>query len=231
MVGVATIGLALLLIVYGFVGRPRSCLAPASGAAMERLHLRKPALVPVMLGLITGVNVCPPFLMAFGNAAQLPGLGPCLLFFAAFSAGTSVYHAPLPLVGMAAKREVVKSVGRLVAVTGLHVHPLYTGGAVAQTIDHGRYQTLIHRPVFDGLVGQREYGILQIRWQPKDANLPERIDEAIDLDADNTSEFTIRLNTKTNTADLEPSGERFLSIDEVIPVANARVVRISLKRR
>ena len=120
--------------------------------------------------------------------------------------------------------------GRLVAVTGLHVHPLYTGGEVAQTIDHGRYQTLIHRPVFDGLVGQREYGILQIQWQPKDANLPERIDEAIDLDADNTSEFTIRLNTKTNTADLEPSGDRFLALDEVITVANTRVVRISLKR-
>ena len=120
--------------------------------------------------------------------------------------------------------------GRLVAVTGLHVHPLYTGGEVAQTIDHGRYQTLIHRPVFDGLVGQREYGILQIQWQPKDANLPERIDEAIDLDADNTSEFTIRLNTKTNTADLELSGDRFLALDEVITVANTRVVRISLKR-
>ena len=62
--------------------------------------------------------------------------------------------------------------GKLVAVTGLRVHPIYTGGEIARTIDHGQYQTLIHRPVFDGLIGQRNTGFVQIKWQPKDANLP-----------------------------------------------------------
>jgi hypothetical protein len=135
IIGVATIGLALLLIAYGFAGWPRSCRIATAGKTLERLDLRKPALVPVMLGLITGVNVCPPFLMAFGSAAQLPGLGPCLLFFAAFFAGTSVYLVPLPLVGMAAKREVVKSVGRLAAgVVGLFY--LYSGAVNVATGMH-----------------------------------------------------------------------------------------------
>jgi len=126
VVGIATIGLALLLIAYGFAGWPRSCPAAAAGKMLGGLHLRNPSLVPPLLGLFTGVNVCPPFLMAFGNAAQLPGLCQSLLFFAAFFVGTSVYVAPLPLVGMIGQREVVRTVGRLAAgVVGLFY--LYSG--------------------------------------------------------------------------------------------------------
>jgi hypothetical protein len=126
VVGVATIALALLLIAYGFMGHPQRCKAAVVGAKLEKLPLRNPSLVPVLLGLITGVNVCPPFLMAFGNAAQFSTLRQSLLFFAAFFVGTSVYLAPLPLVGMAGRHEVVKIVGRLASgVVGLFY--LYSG--------------------------------------------------------------------------------------------------------
>jgi hypothetical protein len=118
----------------------------------------------------------------------------------------------------------------LVGATGLHVHPIYTGGEVAQTIDHGQYLTLIHRPVFDGLVGQRSHGFVQIQWQPKDANLPDRIEEQIDFDADKTSDFQIQIDTKTNTADLKPSNARVLSAGEVLTVGTSRLARISLKK-
>jgi hypothetical protein len=121
--------------------------------------------------------------------------------------------------------------GHLVAGTGLHVHPLYTGGEVAHTIDHGRYSTLIHRPVFDGLVGPRTHGFVQIEWQPKDANLPDSIEEQIDLDTDGTSEFTIRIDTRTNSANLKASDSRVLSLDEFLPVGNGRIARINLKRQ
>jgi hypothetical protein len=120
--------------------------------------------------------------------------------------------------------------GRLVAVTGLHVHPLYTGGEVVRTVDHGPYRTLIHRPVFDGLIGERGRGFVQLRWQPTDADLPERIDEPVDFDADGTTDCRIRLNTRTNEADLKSSDPRVLSVGAVIPVENARVIRINLLR-
>ncbi len=120
LIGVATMGLALLLIVYGCAGRPHRCGAAAAEGTIRRLHLWSSLPLPVVLGLATGINVCPPFLLAFGNAAQLPGLGQSLLFFAAFFAGTSIYLAPLPLVGLAGRREVVKITGRLAAgVVGL----------------------------------------------------------------------------------------------------------------
>jgi len=119
----------------------------------------------------------------------------------------------------------------LVAVTGLHVHPIYTGGEVARTLDHGPYETRVHRPVFDGLIGPRSHGFIQIQWCPTDANLPDLIAEQIDFDADGTSDFQIRLNTKTNEAGLAAFDGRVLSIEEVVTVGNTRIVRVNLKRR
>ncbi len=119
--------------------------------------------------------------------------------------------------------------GKLVAVTGLHVHPIYTGGAIAQTIDHGSYQTVIHEPVFDGLIGRRSHGFVQIEWQPKEADLPEWIEEPIDFDADGISEFEIRFGTKTTDASVKPLDPCVLSLGEVLTVGNARMVRVNLK--
>jgi hypothetical protein len=118
----------------------------------------------------------------------------------------------------------------LVVGTGLHVHPVYTGGEVVRTIDHGPYRTLVHRPVFAGLIGERSRGFVQLQWQPTDANLPEWLDEPIDFDADGTSDFQIRLNTRTNAADLKSSDPRVLSVGATIPVENARIIRINLLR-
>jgi hypothetical protein len=61
--------------------------------------------------------------------------------------------------------------------------------------------------------------------------LPERVEEQIDFDADGTSEFRIRLNTKTNNADLEALDYRVLSIAEVLTVDNTRIVRVNLKKQ
>jgi hypothetical protein len=120
--------------------------------------------------------------------------------------------------------------GKLVAVTGLHVHPVYTGGEVAQTIDHGSYQTLIHRPVFDGLLGQRENGFVQIHWQTKDANLPESIDEQIDFDADGSNDFHIQLNAVTRQTRIEPFDSRVISAGKVIAVPDGCIIRVNLRR-
>jgi hypothetical protein len=121
--------------------------------------------------------------------------------------------------------------GRLVAFTGLHVHPIYTGGEVIQTINHDRYQTLVHRPVFDGLIRERNTGFVQIEWRPKDANLPELIDEQIDFDLDGKADMRIQLNTSTNATALDPLDSRVLSANEVVTVHNSRLLRVSLMKK
>jgi hypothetical protein len=120
---------------------------------------------------------------------------------------------------------------KLVAVTGLHVHPIYTGGEVAQTIDHSGHQTLIHRLVFDGLIRERNTGFVQIEWKPKDANLPELIDEQIDFDKDGKADFQVQLNTSTNATTLKRLDSRVVSVDSVIKVQNVRILKVNLRKR
>jgi len=121
--------------------------------------------------------------------------------------------------------------GLLVYVTGLHVHPIYAGGEVTQTINHGDYLTFLHRPVFDGLVRERDTGFVQIRWQPKDANLPELIDEQIDFDQDGKTDLRIQLNTVTNAATLDPLDGRIMSADKAIKAQNTRILRVNLRKK
>ncbi len=133
---------------------------------------------------------------------------------------------------------------KLVLVSGLHVHPLYTGGEVVQTIGHGVYQTWIHRPVFDGLRGERKRGYVQIKWQPTDGNLPQVIDEPIDFDADGTTDFQVHLDTNAGTAQLSDGGVTAgrprsgaspllipdLRSAEVLKVENGCILRVRLTK-
>jgi hypothetical protein len=95
---------------------------------------------------------------------------------------------------------VVRGMGdEFVSATGLKTSANWTGGEVVQTIKHGAYQTEIHRPVFDALIGERKEGFIQIDWRPPE-NLPARIDEQIDFDADGQADFRIELEPATRQA-------------------------------
>jgi hypothetical protein len=75
----------------------------------------------VTLGLLTGLNLCPPFLLALAGAAEAGGIGHCVLFFLAFFAGTAIYVIPLPAMGLLGRHDAIKLVGRLTAgVVGVY---------------------------------------------------------------------------------------------------------------
>jgi hypothetical protein len=120
---------------------------------------------------------------------------------------------------------------QLVAVTGIQVTPWYTGGKVSQIIDHGRYRTLIHRAVFEGLICQRRQGFVQIDWQPKAGALPDPIDENIDYNRDGVADFRIELHPKKNRAELTDKKSNVLRIERVYAIENERAVRIVLKNQ
>jgi hypothetical protein len=68
-----------------------------------------------VLGLLTGVNLCPPFLVAGVRATQLASLPAALLFFACFFAGTSIWFAPFLSFGFLRRTPAVVMVARMVA--------------------------------------------------------------------------------------------------------------------
>jgi len=119
---------------------------------------------------------------------------------------------------------------KLVAITGLEVSPRFTGGQVINTVKHDEYKTLIHRPVFNGLIRERRNGFVQIKWKPNEALLPRLIDEEIDFDTDGRSDFRIRLDTQTNEAELQAFNDEVVSPGEVLVLGNERIIRIALKR-
>jgi hypothetical protein len=120
--------------------------------------------------------------------------------------------------------------GRLVSITGLKVSPRFTGGEVVQTIEHERHTTLVHRPVFDGLLGERRDGFVQIAWHAKDSNLPPVIDEQIDFDQNGTAELRVTLDTVANKVDIEPRTAEVVGHEAPLILGKNRAVRIHLRK-
>jgi hypothetical protein len=116
----------------------------------------------------------------------------------------------------------------LVSATGLRLSANWSGGEVARTIDHGSYQTDIHRPVFDALIGERTEGFVQVAWRPADA-LPARIDEEIDADADGRADFRIELETATRQASLATYSPNVMDLEGVYRLGEALAIRAALK--
>jgi sulfite exporter TauE/SafE len=71
--------------------------------------------VPFFLGLFTGMNPCPPFLVGATRILTLASIPEGCLLFAAFFAGTSVYMLPLVFVPYFARGERIKRIGLMVA--------------------------------------------------------------------------------------------------------------------
>ena len=72
--------------------------------------------MPPVLGFLTGINPCPPFLLA--TTYVLDGADPLdgVLLFVAFFAGTSLYMLPLAFVGLLSRYEQIREVARLTAI-------------------------------------------------------------------------------------------------------------------
>ncbi|MGV8058137.1 MAG: hypothetical protein AB2L12_08965 [Smithellaceae bacterium] len=118
----------------------------------------------------------------------------------------------------------------LAAATGVTVNPWYTGGDIIKSVDHGKYRTLMHRPVFDSLIGQKKTGFIQINWEPA-AGLPQIINEGFDFDSDNKEDFRLILNTTTGKIDLKTDNAAVLSVEKGYRLRNGWAVRILLERQ
>ena len=119
----------------------------------------------------------------------------------------------------------------LVTATGLTLSPNYTGGEVMRTIDHGTYQTQIHRPVFDDtLIGERKRGFVQVSWRPLVA-LPAHIDEEIDVDEDGTADFRIQVETASQRATLVARASWVHELEWALLLKESLAVRVIVDRK
>jgi hypothetical protein len=117
---------------------------------------------------------------------------------------------------------------RLASATGIIVSPWYSGGEVIKTIERTTYRTIIHRPVFDGLIGKRENGFIQVEWMPV-TELPPVIEDKIDFTDDGRGNFTFKLDTATGEGSLTAHSPSVISLDRIVRVKNGWVARINLR--
>jgi len=68
---------------------------------------------PAALGLLSGLTICPPFLLAVGRVTQAGGPILGVIFFVAFFFGTSLILAPLVFVSLANLLKPVQSLARV----------------------------------------------------------------------------------------------------------------------
>ena len=121
--GAVQLGLGIGLLVYA-AGPSRAHCPPAVHS--EFVHIT-PAPLPgpaprpgprgaATLGFLTGINLCPPFLVASVRAAQLPNLTAALFFFLCFFVGTSVWFTPFLSLGAVRRTPAFLIVARMVAL-------------------------------------------------------------------------------------------------------------------
>lgn len=85
-----------------------------------------PALFPLALGFLTGLNLCLPFIAAFTGAIRQGSLATSVLFFATFFAGTAIFFLPIPFVGTFHRVQALRTIGKFAAIF-VALYYLYTG--------------------------------------------------------------------------------------------------------
>ncbi|MCX7747055.1 MAG: sulfite exporter TauE/SafE family protein [Clostridia bacterium] len=125
--GLLYIVFAVLMFLYS-VSKPHPvCSAKRiKQGFLKELLAKYPLILPLVLGLLTGINLCPPFLIAFTEAVQDGTLAYCILFFILFFAGTSIYFLPLPIIGVFYKKQKLQDIGKL-ASSVMGIYYVYKG--------------------------------------------------------------------------------------------------------
>lgn len=127
--GVLYIILASLLTVYGFFRVREVCLGHGTVHLNKQFGNRFPQIVPVFGGLVTGMNLCPPLLLAITNAMETGKLGSSLIFFFMFFLGTTLYFIPVPFIGFFRRHQVLRIIGKFAAILAGLLY-LYKGVAL-----------------------------------------------------------------------------------------------------
>ena len=108
-VSAALLGAAL--IFYNLWQSKRKCEWQRKGNLLKNRFIGNLRCYPWVLGLITGINICPPFLLVFTEAINSNSLGKSISFLSAFFVGTSVFFIPFPFIGSLAQNDKIKTLG------------------------------------------------------------------------------------------------------------------------
>lgn len=117
--------------------------------------------------------------------------------------------------------------GALAKLPFMKINPRYTGGEVAfQKVTPG-CTLVVHKPVFNGLIGERKTGFVQVDWRGK---IPETFIDTIDFNGDSIPDFAVRINTSEDKSEIIPINSEVLDLNVSTETSYGWTVRVRLKK-
>lgn len=118
--------LSISMLFYGFFRFKQVCLGHNPGMSHNWRPGKGIGLFPFLVGMLTGLNLCPPFLLAIAAATQTGKWTGGIAYFFFFFLGTLLFFIPLPFVGFFRKSQATRVIGKFASiVAGLYY--LYKG--------------------------------------------------------------------------------------------------------
>ena len=118
MFGLVQLLLGGALVIYAAGWPRRRCAAPDAGN--ELVQIGKPHRSwwtgAAVIGFLSGISLCPPFLIAGVRAAEAANLTTALLFFLVFYVGTAIWFLPFLALGFIPRTPTLLTVARMTAV-------------------------------------------------------------------------------------------------------------------
>jgi len=109
----------------------------------------------------------------------------------------------------------------------MKINPRYTGGEIASVVTEKNCTIDVRRPVFNGLVSERQTGFVQVDWK---GQVPEIINDTIDYNNDGKKDMIITINRKQHKTDLYPIDHHVKSVAMSTPTSYGWSVRINLEK-
>lgn len=107
--------LALIMILFAAGKLSSKCINPLKHKRLRVFLKKHDSLLPVAMGFITSVSLCPPFvslvLQTAGEQSMVRTIGVFTMFFL----GTLPYFLPVPLLGLSRREGVFKIIGHYAA--------------------------------------------------------------------------------------------------------------------
>jgi hypothetical protein len=94
----------------------------------------------------------------------------------------------------------------------MKINPLYTGGDLYYLVEKDSLKTKINKPVFEALIGEPEYGFVQIEFSGNKKAL-QLHEQLIDYNKDSKPDFWLKidtLNKQTEFVSLNPNAESLI---------------------
>ena len=107
--------LAAIMILFAAGKLSSKCINPLKHKYLRTFLKNHESLLPVIMGFITSVSLCPPFVTLVLQTAGEQSLLRTVGLFTMFFVGTLPYFLPVPLVGLSRRNAVFKVIGRYAA--------------------------------------------------------------------------------------------------------------------